>query len=75
MAWEALHRIEAQSINREIIERINAKGQSDALRELIRQVVSEELARTETFKAVRPVTQAEVSKEEINNVFDFLDSF
>ena len=75
MAWEALHRIEVQSINREIIERINAKEQTNALRELIRQVVSEELARAEAGRAVRPAAQAEVSAEEINSVFDFLDSF
>ena len=45
-AWEALHRMDARSINREIIARINAKEQTDVLKELIRQIVSEELERT-----------------------------
>ena len=44
-AWEALHRMDARSINREIIARINAKEQTDVLKELIRQIVSEELER------------------------------
>ena len=37
-AWEALHRMDARSINREIIARINAKEQTDVLKELIRQI-------------------------------------
>ena len=36
-AWEALHRMDARSINQEIIARINAKEQTDVLKELIRQ--------------------------------------
>lgn len=74
-AWVALHHIDSQSINREIIARINAKEQSDALKKLIRQVVSEELARVEAGRTVRPAAQTEASTEEINSVFDFLDSF
>lgn len=38
-AWEALHRMDARSINQEIIARINAKEQTDVLKELIRQTV------------------------------------
>ena len=34
-AWEALHRMDARSINQEIIARINAKEQTDVLKELI----------------------------------------
>ena len=71
-AWEALHRLDARSINGEIIARINAKEQADALKGLIRQVVSEEL---EKRGAVQAVPQAENSEEEMAGVFDFLDSF
>ena len=39
-AWEALHRMDARSINQEIIARINAKEQTDVLKGLIRQAVS-----------------------------------
>ena len=71
-AWEALHRLDARSVNGEIIARINAKEQADALKDLIRQVVSEELAKLGT---VQMVPQPENSKEEMAGVFDFLDSF
>ena len=71
-AWEALHRLDARSVNGEIIARINAKEQADALKDLIRQVVSEELAKLGT---VQMVPQAENSEEEMAGVFDFLDSF
>ena len=71
-AWEALHRLDARSVNGEIIARINAKEQADALTDLIRQVVSEELAKLGT---VQMVPQTENSEEEMAGVFDFLDSF
>ena len=71
-AWEALHRLDARSINGEIIARINAKEQAEVLKDLIRQVVSEELAKR---GAVQVAPQAENSEEEIAGVFDFLDSF
>ena len=62
-AWEALHRMDARSINQEIIARINAKEQTDVLKELIRQTVSEELERTAK------------NSRDLNAVFDFLNSF
>lgn len=74
-AWEALHRLDAQSINKEIIARINAKEQTDVLKDFIRQVVSEELARAAEGSSIQSAVQAEASAEEINSVFDFLDSF
>lgn len=74
-AWEALHRMDTQSINKEIIARINAKEQMDVLKDLIRQIVSEELARVTKSGPVRPAVQTEASVEEIDAVFDFLDSF
>lgn len=74
-AWEALHRMDARSINQEIIARINAKEQTDVLKELIRQTVSEELERTAKNSRDRPAAQAEASAEDLNTVFDFLNSF
>lgn len=73
-AWEALHRMDARSINQEIIARINAKEQTDVLKELIRQTVSEELERTAKNGYDRPAAQAEASTEDLNAVFDFLNS-
>ena len=73
-AWEALHRMDARSINQEIIARINAKEQTDVLKELIRQTVSEELERTTKNGYDRPAAQA-ASTEDLNAVFDFLNSF
>lgn len=74
-AWEALHRMDARSINREIITRINAKEQTDVLKELIHQIVSEELERTAENGHDRPAARAEASAEDLNAVFDFLNSF
>ena len=74
-AWEALHRLDAQSINKEIIARINAKEQTDVLKDFIRQVVSEELVRATGSGSIQPAAQVEASTDEINSVFDFLDSF
>ena len=68
-AWEALHRMDARSINQEIIARINAKEQTDVLKELIRQTVFEELERTAKNSRDRPAAQ------DLNAVFDFLNSF
>ncbi|MEI3121029.1 MAG: hypothetical protein V8S86_08615 [Eubacteriales bacterium] len=75
-AWEALHRLDAQSINREIVSRINAKDQTDVLKELIRQTIRIRRIVSEPRKtAIRPAAQAEASAEDINAVLDFLDSF
>ena len=74
-AWEALHRMDAHSSTREIIARINAKDQTDVLKELIRQTVSEELERTAKNSHDRPAAQTEASAEDLNAVFDFLNSF
>jgi len=74
-AWEALHRLDAKSINSEIIARINAQEQANVLKDLIRQVVSEEFAKAAKAGAVQPVPMDESSAEEMAGVFDFLDSF
>ena len=75
MAWEALHRLDAQSINKEIITRINAKEQADVLKEIIRQVVTEELARATKDGPAQLPLQRENCAEGIDEVFDFLNSF
>ena len=75
MAWEVLHRMDAHSINREIIARINAKERADVLKELIRQVVAEELAKAPKDSFIQAAPQQENCAEEIESVFDFLDSF
>ena len=74
-AWDALHRMDTQPINKEIIARINAKEQTDVLKDFIRQVVSEQLANIPQGGSVQPPLQQENCVEEIENVFDFLDSF
>jgi len=74
-AWDALHRLDAPSINNEIIARINAKEQIDTLKDLIHQVVAEEFAKAARSGAVQLASQEENSTEDIAGVFDFLDSF
>ena len=74
-AWEAIHRMDARTVNKEIITRINAKEQTDALESLIRQVISEELAKPPNGSAVLQPVQDKNGEEEIENMFNFLDSF
>ena len=45
------------------------------MNELIRQTVTEELERTAKISRDRPAAQAEASAEDLNTVFDFLNSF
>ena len=45
------------------------------LKELIRQTVSEELERTAENGHDRPAAQTEANAEDLNAVFDFLNSF
>ena len=45
------------------------------MKELIRQIVSEELERTAENGHDRPAARAEASAEDLNAVFDFLNSF
>ncbi len=74
-AWESLHRLDARSINGEIIARINAKEHADALKDLIRQAVSEEFSKAAKAGAVQLALSDGSSAEDIAGVFDFLDSF
>lgn len=62
-------------VNGEIIARINSKEQAGNLKDLIRQVMSEELVKATKGSAVQLVAQDGGSAEEIAGVFDFLDSF
>ena len=39
-AWEYLHRLDGDSINKEIISMINASKQNNDLRELLRQTIT-----------------------------------
>ena len=74
-AWEALHRMDARSINQEIIARINAKEQTDVLKELIRRPYPKNWSEPTKNGYDRPAAQAEASTEDLNAVFDFLNSF
>ncbi len=74
-AWEALHQLDTQSINREIIARINTKELTNGLKDLIRQVLSEELAKALKGSMIQPISPSKTNEEEITSVFDFLDSF
>ena len=74
-AWDALHRLDAQSLNKEIIARINEKELTHVLKDCIRQAVSEEFSKAAKDGAVRLISQDENNAEEIAEVFNFLDSF
>ena len=74
-AWDAIHRTDARTVNKEIISRINAKEQTKALEDLIRRVIAEELAKNSGGMSVLQPTQSENGTEEIEDVFSFLDSF
>lgn len=74
-AWDAIHRMDTRTINKEIIARSNAKEQTDVLKDFIRQVVSEELTKAANGGSVPQTVQNGNSEEEIENVFNFLDSF
>ena len=56
-------------------ERIEAEKRQTPTEELIRQIVSEELERTAENGHDRPAARAEASAEDLNAVFDFLNSF
>ena len=74
-AWDAIHRMDARTVNKEIIARINAKEQTVELKNLIRQVISEELAKFFDGGPVLQPVQGGNDTEDIENMFKFLDSF
>lgn len=74
-AWDAIHRMDARTVNKEIIARINSKEQMDVLKDFIRQVVSEELTKATNSGSFSQAVQNENGAEDLENVFNFLDSF
>ena len=56
-------------------ERIEAEKRQTPTEELIRQIVSEELELPAENGHDRPAARAEATAEDLNAVFDFLNSF
>lgn len=69
-AWEYLHSLGSESINKEIISIINAARQNRDLRELLRQTISVALQ----GMSLQPVEKKELSESDIT-ALDFINSF
>lgn len=70
-AWEYLHRLNVESINKEIISMINASSQNSDLRELLRQTITVAMQ----GMALQPVeTKPEISENDLA-ALDFINSF
>lgn len=69
-AWEYLHTLKTDSINKEIIGIINAAKQNRDLRELLRQTISLALQ----GMSLQPVEKQEITESDIA-ALDFLDCF
>ena len=70
-AWEYLHRLNVESINKEIISMINASRQNSDLRELLRQTIT--VARQ--GMALQPVEKKPEISENDLAALDFINSF
>lgn len=70
-AWEYLHRLKTDSLNREIISMINASRQNKDLRELLRQTITVALQ----GMSFQPVEMKSGLTENDLAALDFLDSF
>ncbi len=70
-AWEYLHKLKAESINKEIISMINASRQNDNLRDLLRQTITVAMQ----DMALQPVSQKEEISENDITALDFINSF
>lgn len=70
-AWEYLHRLKTDSLNREIISMINASRQNKDLRELLRQTITVALQ----GMSFQPVEMKSGLNENDLAALDFLDSF
>ena len=69
-AWEYLHRLDGDSINKEIISMINASKQNNDLRELLRQTITVAMQGI----ALQPVEKkAEISENDLA-ALDFINS-
>lgn len=70
-AWEYLHRLNVESINKEIISMINASRQNSDLRELLRQTITVAMQ----GMALQPVEKKlEISENDLA-ALDFINSF
>lgn len=70
-AWEYLHRLNSESINKEIISMINASRQNSDLRELLRQTITVAMQ----GMALQPVEKnPEISENDLA-ALDFINSF
>lgn len=70
-AWEYLHRLKTDSLNKEIISMINASRQNNDLRELLRQTITVAL-QGKSFQPVeikREITESDLA------ALNFIDSF
>lgn len=70
-AWEYLHRLNAESINKEIISMINASRQNSDLRELLRQTITVAMQ----GMALQPVEKKPEISENDLAALDFINSF
>ena len=70
-AWEYLHRLNVESINKEIISMINASRQNSDLRELLRQTITVAMQ----VMALQPVEKKPEISENDLAALDFINSF
>ncbi len=70
-AWEYLHRLNVESINKEIISMINASRQNSDLRELLRQTITVAMQ----GMALQPVEKKPEINESDLAALDFINSF
>lgn len=70
-AWEYLHRLNYESINKEIISMINASRQNSDLRELLRQTITVAMQ----GMALQPVEKKPEISENDLAALDFINSF
>ena len=70
-AWEYLHRLKTDSLNKEIISMINASRQNNDLRELLRQTITVALQGM-SFQPVE--VKIEITESDLA-ALNFIDSF
>ena len=70
-AWEYLHRLKTDSLNKEIISMINASRQNNDLRELLRQTITVALQGM-SFQPVE--IMSEITESDLA-ALNFIDSF
>lgn len=69
--WEYLHRLNSESINKEIISMINASRQNSDLRDLLRQTITVAMQ----GMALQPVEKKPEISENDLAALDFINSF